>query len=584
MKNQHENKERGIALLLCILALFILSGIAASLLISSGTEGNINQNYRSEEVAFFAAKSGIYEALDRMQQSSTASIAAQVPTSAPSATGGVLYLINAGASLTVQPWTASNTYFDTEFCHEGYTIAGMTATTTELPCASVPSGTYYTSVNAVNTTDTWSGTKAAIPYQWVRINWKQNNTQTYLSGTAPATPVTANYSVNSTGLPGTAGTSVCLNTLLQEVLLPAGNTSCENYPSCASTSASVHQPISMPVMMVTALAVTPNGSRHMVQAEAALSPTTVTIPLCGTSTVPGFFAYSSASTCNGAMSDAFIIGGNATVDGYNSNNGVYSNSNKQASLGNIGTDGGTVQNGNSVTVGGSVYVPSNPPGPGPCPALFQQNGGTPTSATYLSTVIPRPTVTTPAAGTTNESPDHSHQILTLTPGNYGNLSVGSGYEIVLTAPGTYNVACISANSSGSNITISPSNQAVTINVNPPVGSSCYNNPINFGSNTLINNSSEIAENLKINYAGTGRLDFTGGASTAAIINAPNAAVVLHGGSDFFGSIGAATIDDSGGVNLHFDSAAQATVTQAATTATWNQTGSYNILSFHSLPY
>jgi hypothetical protein len=212
MKNRHENKERGIALLLCILALFILSGIAASLLISSGTEGSINQNYRSEELAFFAAKSGIYEALDRMQQASTSSIAGQVPTSAPSAAGGVLYLLNPGAlgSSAVQPWTAGNTYFDTEFCHEGYSIAGMTATTTDLPCTTVPSGTYYTSVNAVNTTDTWSGTKAAIPYQWVRINWKQNNTQTYLSGTAPATPVTANYSVNSGG---TSSASICLNNL-----------------------------------------------------------------------------------------------------------------------------------------------------------------------------------------------------------------------------------------------------------------------------------------------------------------------------------------------------------------------------------
>src|ERR1700739_432593 len=127
MTNQARNGEHGVALLFCLVALLILSAITAALIMLSGTETSINGNYRSEEVAFFAAKAGIYEALDRMQQSNAASIAAQVPTVVPSATGGVLYIINAGSSLTVQPWDPTNAYFDDELCHEGYTIAGMTS-------------------------------------------------------------------------------------------------------------------------------------------------------------------------------------------------------------------------------------------------------------------------------------------------------------------------------------------------------------------------------------------------------------------------------------------------------------------------
>jgi hypothetical protein len=70
----------------------------------------------------------------------------------------------------------------------------------------------------------------------------------------------------------------------------------------------------------------------------------------------------------------------------------------------------------------------------------------------------------------------------------------------------------------------------------------------------------------------------------AIVNAPNAAVVLHGGADFYGSILANTIDDSGGTNLHFDNADTTISGQSATTATATATGSYNILAFKSLPY
>ena len=46
----------------------------------SGTETTVNGNYRTEEIAFFAAKAGIYEALDRMQQTNASSIAANIPT------------------------------------------------------------------------------------------------------------------------------------------------------------------------------------------------------------------------------------------------------------------------------------------------------------------------------------------------------------------------------------------------------------------------------------------------------------------------------------------------------------------------
>jgi hypothetical protein len=76
----------------------------------------------------------------------------------------------------------------------------------------------------------------------------------------------------------------------------------------------------------------------------------------------------------------------------------------------------------------------------------------------------------------------------------------------------------------------------------------------------------------------------GGPGCYAILNAPNAAVVLHGGADYYGTIMANTIDDSGGTSLHFDSADTTINGGAATTSTATVNTSYNILAFHSLPY
>ena len=162
MTNQSRDGEHGVALLFSLLALLLLTAITASLIMLSATETSVNYNYRTEEIAFFAAKAGIYEALDRMQQSNASTIACSIPLALPGALqplpalpcpqvppGGVLYIINAGSSLTVQPWNTANAYYDDELCHEGYTIAGMSSAPPDVPCTTLPTGsTWYTTVTS----------------------------------------------------------------------------------------------------------------------------------------------------------------------------------------------------------------------------------------------------------------------------------------------------------------------------------------------------------------------------------------------------------------------------------------------------
>lgn len=564
----------------CLIALLLLTAITTSLIMFSGTETAVNANYRSEEVAFFAAKSGVYEALDRMQQSNANSIACKLPTGLPGAVqsiapgcatapGSVLYLINSGSSLTVQPWSTTNTYVDDEFCHEGFSISGMSPVPADVPCATVPTGsTWY---RTVNSNYPWSGTSAALPYEWVRINWKQNSSATYISGTGTSA-TTASYSVNSAK---SSTTPVCWNGG-SEVLLstPTGVTpayiSCEQYQTCAAAA----PVISTPVYLITALSVTSNGSRQMAQAEAALNPPTVTVPPCGITDAYGFFAY--GGTC---ATPGLIIGGNANVDGYNSSLGSYA-ATHQASLGMVGTNGGAIEQGTSSSIGGKVYVTNagtaTPPVPGPCPDDFSVTGnGTHGALTQMTAPVPIPTVNIPVNSSTTDVSSGSPP-----PGFYRNLTIGSHGSVTLTAPGTYNFDCITAGSFGT-ISTSPATGKITINVS---GTGCASAPITFNSHAVINNTSQVSSNVQINYPGTGTLSMTGGPQMFCILNAPNAAVTIGGGSDYYGTIMASTIDDHGGTNLHFD-AADTTISGAtASTATANATGAYNTLAFRSVPY
>src|SRR5712692_4003224 len=204
--------ERGVALLFALLALLLLSAIAAALMFMTTTETSVNYNYRSERVAYFGAKAGVEEVRDRMMAANPASVAALLPAAAPSSTGGVLYLLNEGnAPGSVQPWTQSNAYVDDELCHDGYTLPGLQSQSTVAPdirCTSVPTGAAWYSTTTSNAP--WNGTSAALAYKWVRITLK-------LNGSVQSYP--ANGSASAT-------TQVCWNGV-SEVLLQAPATTCQ---------------------------------------------------------------------------------------------------------------------------------------------------------------------------------------------------------------------------------------------------------------------------------------------------------------------------------------------------------------------
>jgi Tfp pilus assembly protein PilX len=123
----------------------------------------------------------------------------------------------------------------------------------------------------------------------------------------------------------------------------------------------------------------------------------------------------------------------------------------------------------------------------------------------------------------------------------GNVSVGPS-DLVLNA-GTYifNSLSIAGNAhitTNGKVIIKIAGQGTTT-------------PLTLTGNSITNNTYNPS-NLQIIYAGTGNIQLTGGAATAAVVYAPNANVTLSGNGDIYGSVIAGRMSVTGGGNLFYD--------------------------------
>ena len=250
--DRKKRSERGVALLLAVFALLIVTSVALGMMYLSDSETTVNANFRDEQTAYYAAKAGLEEARDRMRWNagSGITISSSLPTTRPGAAGGALYILNPTGSETVAPWTTSNAYFDDEICKEVSCGGG------QVP----PTSGWYTSVSSNST----YAASPVLPYKWMRITLKTNQSA---AGSANV------MYVNGSSASASSNYYVCW------------------YPNHEFASSTACALPNKPVYLLTTLAVTKSGTRRMLQYEMTSDTLNVTFPgaltLDGTGDVMG---------------------------------------------------------------------------------------------------------------------------------------------------------------------------------------------------------------------------------------------------------------------------------------------------------
>src|ERR1700722_10301668 len=260
--NNLRQNERGMALILSLLALLLVSAVGLGMIYMSNTETSINANYKDTQVAFFAMRAGLEEARERMRYDRLAPIHTppnSLPTKAfPPAANSIVYIINPRPGETVDPANYSTTnFFDDEFCHEYFPnilTAYYVDPATGTACASSTNAPPATAWEPyINSNGPNSGTNSALKYKWVRVTLKQN-------GTTGRQGVVSSYVDPSQP----AANQVCWDAVLYKErvssAITAGATTCDQVTSSNNVE---------PVYLVTSLAVTPSGSRRVGQYDVA---------------------------------------------------------------------------------------------------------------------------------------------------------------------------------------------------------------------------------------------------------------------------------------------------------------------------
>jgi hypothetical protein len=278
-----KRNQRGIALIMALFALLLLTGIGLGLLYMTDAETAINRNYRTSQQAYFAAMAGLQNVRERMTPANVAPHLIVGPLVAPGNNNSILYVVNPAQGEAVDPTSQNNNpYIDNQLC-------------TEYPAASghgcpVPTSNYMGFVN--DDTPGLAGTVGALPYKWVRVEQKMN-------ASLPSLYRNSGSTVADT-MP------ICWNGANE---LPLS--SFPGDPSC-SQGAGSDPPGHTPVYLLTAFATTSTGASRVLQMEVAQDPPLTThgavdsqdhVNLNGQLTVNGYDYCSCTCTTTGSGSN-----------------------------------------------------------------------------------------------------------------------------------------------------------------------------------------------------------------------------------------------------------------------------------------
>ena len=223
------NGERGVALLIAIFALLLVSVVAIALIISSGTDSALAGNYRSSANAYYAAMAGLEEGRGRLLPTNGNCI--QIPVNGNCNQQPILllplnqvfYIINPAPGEVVAPEATGNpaTYPDLQYKQE-FGVDVSTRAVTKVPSISAMAGL------------------PGSNFKWVRIN---AFTEQAMGNGGPGVDVDWNGTIDST-----------IPLFYNPVNQPAG-----------LIVQTIRPPTAMQALEITSLAVLPGGTQKMLQ-------------------------------------------------------------------------------------------------------------------------------------------------------------------------------------------------------------------------------------------------------------------------------------------------------------------------------
>jgi hypothetical protein len=117
----NRKSERGAALFIAIFALLLISVVALAMMVMAGTESSINSNYKSSVQAFYDARAGLEEGRGRLWSGHPNALGAFVVAAGTTMNvGQVRYILNPAAGEVVNPtdMSAGNAFADRQYVSE----------------------------------------------------------------------------------------------------------------------------------------------------------------------------------------------------------------------------------------------------------------------------------------------------------------------------------------------------------------------------------------------------------------------------------------------------------------------------------
>ncbi len=150
--------QRGIALIIALFCLLLLSGVAGGLILNSSGEKMMSANYRAETASFYAAMSGLEEARGRFWSDNPSTFSTAIIPSTTMNVNQIVYILNPSTLTdTVAPTTTSNAYYDKWYYNESGVQASAVASS------------YVATATSISGCSNCSPALPGASFKWVRI-------------------------------------------------------------------------------------------------------------------------------------------------------------------------------------------------------------------------------------------------------------------------------------------------------------------------------------------------------------------------------------------------------------------------------